>query len=342
MPNLIINGSHLGVRREARRLILQRPKDDLHEAKSLTVPLTDVERVTVVGHPGIPVSVFQRLMRENIPVSFVSEKGRFYGTLHTDSDLNAARRILQYDQYNQPEARLKCARKIITSKLRNQRRVLQRLAANRALTERVKQVSALDQLKQYRRQAGQAGSLDTLRGIEGQAAALYFDRLARFFPENTPFNGRSRRPPRDPANALLSWTYTIVRSEIDVALRLHGLDPGLGCLHEISPGTPALSLDLLEPLRAPVCDLLVLSIFNHSILKPNDFHRTVEDGGTYLNEDAKKQFFFTYESHITRKFKMEPGANHTDLRQQLTRHVWTTLRLLENPDDPSAKFFHMP
>ncbi len=125
-------------------------------------------------------------------------------------------------------------------------------------------------------------------------------------------------------------------------MRLHGLDPCLGWLHEVSPGTPSLSLDLLEPLRAPVCDLLVLSLLNHSILTKKDFHKNIDDGGTYLNEAARKQFFFSYESHMTRKFKLTSGGNHTDLRQQITQQVWTTLRLLENPEASDTPFFNMP
>jgi len=342
MPSLVLNGNHLNVRRESRRLILHRPTDDLHDGQSLTVPLADVDRVTIVGHPNVPVSVFQRLMRESIPVSFVSEKGHWYGTLHSDGDLNAARRILQYEQQSRPTERLKCARKIISSKIRNQRRVLQRLAANRSEKERVEQAQTIQQLHQLDRHAQHSETSDILRGIEGVAAAEYFGRLADFFPTNIPFNGRNRRPPRDAANALLSWTYTIVRSEIDTALRIHGLDPSLGWLHATSPNTPALSLDLLEPLRAPVCDLLVLSLLNHSILTKKDFHQSAEDGGTYLNESARKQFFFSYESHMTRKFKLKAGANHTDLRQQITQQVWTTLRLLENPESPDLNFFRMP
>lgn len=342
MPSLVLNGNHLAARRESRRLILRRAGDDLVAAASLSVPLTDVDRATVVGHPHIPVSVLQRLMKEGIPVAFISEKGYWYGTLHPDGDRNAARRLMQYRQQDRPEARLACTKKIIHAKIRNQRRALQRLAANRNQSKASAHLDTLEMLKQLTRKAGQAVDLDELRGTEGFAAARYFQQLAPFFPENTPFSGRSRRPPRDAANALLSWTYTIVLSEVDTALRLQGLDPCLGWLHETSAGTPALALDLLEPLRAPVCDLLVLNLLNHAILKPEDFHISADDGDTYLNETARKKFFVHYESHMQRKFKPAPNAPHTDLRQCITRQVWTTLRLLENPEHPDANLFLMP
>lgn len=342
MPSLILNGARVRARRESRRLILSRDADDMEKHRTLAVPLADVDRATIVGHPAVPVSVLQCLMREQIPVAFISEKGRWYGTLHPDGDRNAARRLLQYQQQGQRTDRLVCARRIIAAKIRNQRRALQRLGANRNEARASAQYDALEVLKQYARKAKKAESPEGLRGIEGMAAARYFERLSVYFPENVPFNGRSRRPPRDAANALMSWTYTIVLSEIDAALRIQGLDPCLGWLHELSSGTPALALDLLEPLRAPVCDLLVLNLLNHKILGPSHFHVSSDDGGTYLNEDARRIFFVHYESHMQRKFKPAPDKNHIDLRQAMTRQVWAVLRLLENPHDESVAFFQMP
>ena len=122
------------------------------------------------------------------------------------------------------------------------------------------------------------------------AAVKYFQRLSAFFPAEIPFTQRTRRPPKDAANALLSWTYTIVRSEVDVALRTQGLDPALGWLHELSSGRPALSLDLLEPLRAPVCDLLTLNLLNHKTLQAEHSRTDLDNGGTYLTEAGRKKF----------------------------------------------------
>jgi CRISPR-associated protein Cas1 len=342
MPTLVFNGNRVTARRESRRIVLCRAGDDRGDGQTLTVPITDVDRATVVGHPQVSVSVLQALMKEGIPVSFVSEKGHWYGTLHPDGDRNAARRVLQYRQQGLPEVRLACACKVVKAKIRNQRRALQRLGANRNEARASVHLDTLEQLKQLGRSAGQAADTATLRGIEGIAAAKYFDRLSVFFPPAVPFERRSRRPPRDAANALLSWTYTIVLGEVDAALRQQGLDPCLGWLHEVSAGTPSLALDLLEPLRAPVCDLLVLNLLNHSILTEADFHTNADDGGTYLNEDARKKFFVHYEAHMQRKFKPAPGEPHTDLRQSIARQNWTVLRLLEDPRHPEAELFRMP
>jgi CRISPR-associated protein Cas1 len=342
MPGLILNGSRIAVERESRRLILRRQTEDQTPDRTLEVPLLDVERVTVVGHPHLPVATLQTLLHENIPVSFVTETGRWLGHLSPGGDCNAARRILQYEQHQQPQHRLQIAQRIIEAKITNSRRVLQRLAANRKETHLFRHLQILGELRQYRRKCRQTASLEELRGIEGVAAARYFERLANFFPAETPFQGRNRRPPKDPANALLSWTYTILLSEIQAGVQIHGLDPALGCLHEIAPGSPSLALDLLEPLRAPVCDLLVLNILNHRLLTAKDFFRSAEDGGCYLREESRKKFFIAYESAMQRKFQLERGGNHTDFRQILRSQIFHYLRCLEEPDNPAGDFFYMP
>lgn len=342
MPGLILNGSRITVERESRRLILRRQTDDSAPAQTLQVPLLDVDRVTVIGHPHLSVSTLQTLLHDNIPVSFITESGRWLGHLSPCGDCNAARRILQYEQHKQPENRLKIAQRIIEAKITNSRRVLQRLAANRKETHLLSHLRILAELRQYRRKSRQTLNLEELRGIEGIAAARYFERLADFFPAEVPFQGRNRRPPKDPANALLSWTYTILLSEIQTEVQIHGLDPALGCLHETAPGAPSLALDLLEPLRAPVCDLLVLNILNHRILTAKDFFRSAEDGGCYLREDSRKKFFVAYESSMQRKFQTERGGNHTDFRQIIRSQLFHYLRCLEDPENPAGDFFYMP
>lgn len=340
MPSLILNGNRIAARRKSRRLVIRREDDRQEERASVEVHLGEVERATVIGHPSVTICALQGLMKEGIPVSFISERGHWYGTLHPDGDRNAARRIAQYRQHEEPVARLVCAKKLLQAKLRNQRRVLQRLAANRRRTGDPQ--VALAALQHALQTADSAPDRATLRGIEGLAAAHYFARLAAFFPEEIPFERRTRRPPKNAANALLSWTYTIVLSEIDTALRIHGLDPCIGWQHELANGRPALALDLLEPLRAPVCDLFVLNLLNHGILQNKHFHHRFDDGGTYLNEEARKIFFTHYETHMTRKFKLPSAPNHTNLRHCIEQQVFDTLHLLENPHATQNPFFSMP
>lgn len=254
---------------------------------------------------------------------------------------NALRRVRQYEATSNAELRRRVASALVEAKIRNSRRVLQRLSASRGESAATAQKNASEALLRLRKSVRRGCfDLDSLRGMEGMAAACYFKRLADFFPEEAPFRERSRRPPLDAANALLSWTYSIVLGEIDACVRLHGLDPGIGFLHALEFSMPSLALDLLEPLRAPLCDSLALALLNRSILRKEHFRVSEEDGGTYLSDEGKPLFFMAYERAMTRKFVCRRGEPRVDFRRVLERQVCSVVRILEGGAD--ADFFVMP
>lgn len=341
MPTLALTGDRLCVNLESRHLQVTRRSEGEASSRDVTrIPLHDVDRVAVMGRPDVTVPVLQRLMKLGVPVFFLSHYGRWIGTLTPDNNLNAARRILQYEKSRDRAFSLGVARKLVAAKIANSRRVLQRLASNRqvAATRDIQGVTA--RLRELAGSAMNARSHEVLRGCEGMAAGIYFDRLGGFFPAAFPFKGRNRRPPKDPANALLSFAYTLVQAEIDGCVRAHGLDACIGFLHELSIGTPSLTVDLLEPLRAPVCDLMVLNMLNHGQFKENDFDFDSENNGVYLNEDGRRKFFQTYENAMTRKFAPAKDEPHTDFRQVIDRQVCSVIRALEGEAD--YHFFRMP
>ena len=341
MPSLVINGETVSVRLESRHveLIKRDPEDPKAAFIKKKVPLFDVERVVIIGRPGVSIPVLQRLMFMGIPTYFVTSKGRWIGSLTPDNNMNAARRIHQYKLASDKDLSLRIAKKLVYAKIRNSRRVLQRLAANRKQSFDPEQEKTTKALKKYSRRALLVDNLDSLRGYEGISAATYFSQLASFFPENIPFEERSTRPPKNAANAIMSWTYTIVLGEVEAAVRSHGLDTCIGFLHEVSHGTPSLALDLLEPLRAPLCDLLVMNMLNHNILTDESFEFNAEDGGTYLVDDAKKNFFFSYEMAMNRKFTLKKEDSHTDFRKIIDNSVINILKAMEGKD---FQFFIMP
>lgn len=331
MPSLVLTSDTLSVRLQSRRLEVLRHNHTKRDAVTTRteVPLFDLDRVVIIGQPSVTIPVLTELMDLGIPCFFLTAHGRWRGALCPDRNLNAARRIRQYEQATEPAFGLLVARRLVYAKIRNSRRVLQRLAANRELTDTPEHEAVCDELKQLTQCASEAETLGELRGFEGLAAARYFRRLGAFFPESAPFHERSRRPPRDAANALLSWTYTLLLGEVEGAIRCHGLDAAVGVLHEDTLNTPSLALDLIEPLRPAIADLLVLGILNHSILRPEHFEYHAEDGGTYLTEEARKPFFIAYEQAMTRRFVPEKGGEHTDFRQVIGTQVCVYLRALE-------------
>ena len=341
MPPLILTGDTVSVRLESRHLeVIRIVQDGQKPDMRLRVPLVDIDRVVIVGRPNISIPVLQRLMFDGIPAFFLTARGRWVGALAPDNNRNAARRIRQYEISGDQLMALRVARKIVCAKVRNSRRVLQRLSSNRQESDDPVQQQVNQQLNDLAGQALTAESLEELRGLEGLAAARYFARLGQFFPENVPFNGRNRQPPRDPANALLSWTYTILLGEVEGAVRSHGLDACIGFLHAVSHGAPSLALDLLEPLRGPVCDLLALNLLNHKVLTDENFRYNSMDDGFYLKEDSHRAFFIGYENAMTRKFSAAKGEAHTDFRRVIDDSVVAILRAMEGRED--FEFFLMP
>ncbi len=343
MPTLIIDGECLSVHAESKKLHIIRNSFDEEgnrTKKTTDVPLHDIERVVVVGRPAITIPVLQKLMYNRIPCYFVTTKNRWVGSMQPDGNKDAARRIRQYEVSSDTALRLKIASRLMAAKITNSRRVLQRLAANRAESFDYEQKTVCQELKSLANRSGQVSNLDELRGVEGLAAALYFKRLSKFFPQDIPFTVRSRRPPKDPANAILSWTYTIALGEVECAIRSRGLDPCIGFFHEISHGAPCLALDLLEPLRAPLCDLLTLNLLNHNILTDESFEYRSEEGGYFLKQSSHKDFFMGYERAMMRRFKLAKGESHTDFRRVIHDMVNDVLNAINGEDN--YKFFRMP
>ncbi|GAB4246404.1 MAG: CRISPR-associated endonuclease Cas1 [Acidobacteriota bacterium] len=342
MASLVISGEVITVRLISKHVEVIRWVERGREAEArLRIPLVDVERVVIIGRPSVSYPTLAMFLRLGIPCYLLTRKGRWLGALTPDKNLNGARRIRQYEVGRDEALQLRVARKLVHAKLRNSRRVLQRLSANRGESHLPSQKEADATLNDLAERALRAEGLDELRGYEGMGAGKYFARLGRFFPAEIPFRGRSRRPPKDPANALLSWTYTVLLGEVDGAVRKHGLDPAIGFLHGLRHGAPALALDLLEPLRAPICDLLVLNILNHKILGEGDFRFDAEDGGFYLREEARRPFFQSYEAAMNRKFTPAKGDAHTDFRRVIDDQVVEILRVLEDPGY-EPEFFLMP
>ncbi len=340
MPTLYLNGYNTEARLSNRGIQVIKKSVTGNKTQRMMVPLYDLDQVVIAGRPYVTLSVIQRLAGEGIPVMFVSSRGRWLGGLYPNKNGHALRRIRQYQLAHDSDLALEISRALIMAKIWNSRRVLQRLSANRDESRLREQTDVSDSLSQLAFKVKNGTNKEQIVGYEGVASAMYFRRLGDFFPEDIPYRGRSRRPPRDAANALMSWTYTILLGEIDTAVRSAGLDPCIGFIHEIAYGRPSLSLDLLEPFRAPVCDLLTLQILNHRILKIDDFEIRDADGGTYLKKEARKAFFVEYERAVDRHFSAEKGGAHTSFRRLIRDAVQNVLKAMERKHD--YRFFKMP
>jgi CRISPR-associated endonuclease Cas1 len=275
------------------------------------VPLAEIERVIVGTTVSLSTPALVALLSRNVPVVFFGGKQAPAG-IGMSARRNTAPLMAQLDTHRDGAARLAGARALIVAKVLNMRRVLQRMSANRE-----RECAGASLLGDLAREAERAASLDSLRGIEGAASGCYFAVLDEFFPPRLPFERRSRRPPHNPANALLSYFYTLLCSEITALLLAHGLEPCWGFLHETDDYKPALALDLMEPYRAPLCDALVLDLFNHNRLSPDDFHTGEDGSGFYLNNDARRRVHVAWEERLEREFRSEQTKMRTTPRRTM-------------------------
>ena len=223
---------------------------------------------------------------------------------------------------------LQLARQMISAKIANSRRTLQRLSADRHMS--LAGDNEWLRLVQLGGEISSVLALDTARGIEGCAANAYFKLLARFFPEDAPFEGRSRRPPRNPANALISFTYSLLAGVFTSAIRAHGLDVAGGFFHRGVDRSPALALDLMEPFRPAWADRFVLNLLNHRRVRCRDHFEGSPDTGFYLTDEGRRIVFIAFDEMMERRVETGPGK--ISLRQIVDKEVCKFIGMIEGDE----------
>lgn len=260
------------------------------------VRMGEICQVNVMGNVQISTQAIQALCEAEVPICYFSMGGWFYGITTGLNQKNVFLRRSQFRLSDQEYFSLAVARRLTAGKIRNQRTLLQR---NHVEPKRV----TLDGLKQMSDRAETATRLDELLGIEGNAARLYFGEFSgmikpdeeRGDASEVPFDfeGRNRRPPRDPVNALLSLAYSLLAKDLTVACFAVGFDPYIGFYHQPRFGRPALALDLMEPFRPLIADSAVLTAINTGMVTTKDFVRV--GGSVALTASGRKGFFRAYE-----------------------------------------------
>ena len=260
------------------------------EHEKLCVPALTIDSIVCFGKMTVSTPLLQYCAEHGISVTFVTETGRFMGRFYGSVSGNVLLRKRQYESLNEDTFCKQLVRSVLLAKLRNCKLVLIR-AARSAKNEEVGQAltEGVAQLGQAVEKLLLCEDVDSMRGIEGAAATVYFSRLDNMLwsnPGGFRFESRSRRPPRNEVNAALSFTYMLLTSQIQSAMETVGLDPAAGYLHTLRPGRPSFALDLIEELRAPLCDRFVISLFNKGQLSASDFEKNEE--AVYLNERGRR------------------------------------------------------
>jgi len=281
---LILDRRDTLVRLEGRALRVEQPDGVLQR-----VPLGMLGMVVVHGAPAVTCDVWRELSERGIPAVLVPARGKG-GVAWLGSGLSNTIQLRrqQHQRAGDPVATLVIARQLIRMKLRYQRQLATSVAAWEALPDAPPIQELLTAFDDKLVGLTSAADVSAVMGFEGAAAAAWYSWLTTYLPGTWGFSGRNRRPPRDPVNALLSLSYTLLGGEMHGAVQVAGLDPALGFLHGVVPGRESLVLDLIEPLR-PGVDAFVLSLLDR-VLTPRHFTNQAEQG-CRLNKDGRGLFY---------------------------------------------------
>lgn len=300
----------------------------------LRVPLHNLDGIVCFGYDTVAsASLMAGCTQAGVSLSFHSPHGKFLAAANGFTSGNILLRREQYRRADSEPASLAIARNIVSAKIANSRNILQRAArdhGDKDATRAFELSQAVDFLDRRIGLASRTTSLESLRGVEGDSASAYFAALPRLLTNHDPaisFDSRSRRPPLDPVNALLSFLYSLLMHDCRSALESCGLDAQCGFLHRDRPGRPSLALDLMEEFRAFLADRVALSLFNRRQIQSSDF-RHEDAGGVFLKEDARKTVLTAWQERksdeVTHPFleeKMTVGLLPHIQARLLARHI---------------------
>jgi CRISPR-associated protein Cas1 len=268
------------------------------EEVKLRIPIHNLEGIVCFGYTGASPALMHLCAERGVALSFLSESGRFLARVSGGVHGNVLLRRRQYRLADSPDEALAVARNFVLGKMGNCRRILQRFLRDHGERGDSPRIQAgIEALTGQMQKAAGCPRLETLRGIEGEGARKYygvFDELILESKEVFRFSGRSRRPPRDPVNALLSFLYTLLAHDCAAALETVGLDPQVGFLHRERPGRPSLALDLMEEMRPYLVDRLVLSLINTRQIGSGSFVLK-ESGGVLMTDEARKEIIAAWQ-----------------------------------------------
>ncbi len=321
MPTLYLTEDYSLVRRDTEDcLLIQVPEKRgeggvvVSAAYKKRIPLHKVEDVVVMGEITLTASAVHMLMERNVEIHFLNYNGQFKGRLSPPLSKNSLLRLAQHQAHHNIAKRAELARRFAIGKLTNQRTMLQRSHRRQPdaeLQQRIDQIAIITRKLAALSTDGEATRLlangdtgiegtpiETILGLEGTGSAAYFHCFGKLLSDQQqwPFAGRVKRPPTDAVNALLSYGYAILTSQVASAVQMVGFDQFVGYLHSSTYGRPALALDLMEEFRPVIVDSVVLTLLNNRMLTPDDF--IVELGAYRLKKEPRKVFLTRFEERL--------------------------------------------
>ncbi|MGH2568417.1 MAG: type I-C CRISPR-associated endonuclease Cas1c [Bacteroidota bacterium] len=325
LNTLYITSDDAFVRKERETFVVEANNEKVFQA-----PVHSIENIVCFGFKPLTPALMAFCAENNVGISYLSENGKFLARVYGAQKGNVLLRKTQYALADNEIESLKIARPIIAAKVANYRNLLLRHQRNHPDDCPDTVVSAAAIMGNRLTEIQKAESLNELRGHEGECATVYFGVLSSLITaqqEDFIFSQRSKRPPLDPANALLSFLYSILANDVRSALETTGLDPQVGFLHQLRSGRPSLALDVMEEFRAYLGDRVMLNLINLKQVTKKDFEIR-ESGEVRMSDDARKTVITAYQKRkqeeITHPFlgeKMTIGLLPHIQSQLLARYL---------------------
>ena len=325
LNTLYITSDEAFVRKERETFVVE-----VSNAKVFQAPIHSIENIVCFGFKALTPALMAFCAENNVGVSYLSEHGKFLARVQGAQQGNVLLRRTQYTVADNEIESLKIARPIIAAKVSNYRSLLMRHERNHPDDCPDTVVSAAATMGNRLADIQKVESLNELRGHEGECATIYFGVLSSLITaqkEDFTFSTRSKRPPLDRANTLLSFLYAILANDVRSAVETTGMDPQVGFLHQMRPGRPSLALDIMEEFRAYLGDRVMLNLINLKQVSGKDFEIR-ESGEVRMSDEARKTVLTAYQKRkqeeITHPFlgeKMTVGLMPHIQAQLLARYL---------------------
>lgn len=291
-----------------------------------TEPIETIEGIVLKESSLISSKTISQLLKRNIPITYINNSGQYLGGFTNNKiDINK-----QVNQFRCKENNLFClefAKKIITSKIKNEIVILRRY--DKFKQNKIKDI--IFSLNRYISKIQTCSTINEILGFEGTSAKLYFSGLSILVNDDFKFDKRSKRPPKDPFNALMSYGYSLLYNEIVIALTQVGLNTHAGFIHQNKQGHAALASDLMEQWRSPIIDSLIMKLINNNLISISDFTLNEDTGGYYLSRKANNYFIKYYEEKLRSKNNYFKHAKHPlTFRQSIFFNIYELVKCLES------------
>ncbi len=293
LNTLYITNPDVYLGRDGLNIVIRSDEEVLHRS-----PIQNYENIICFNYTGMSPALMALCDEHNVSVSFMTRSGKLRGRLDGNISGNVFLRREQFRIADDEERAFMFAKNFINAKLYNSVKVIQRALRENRVGDNEKMRIALEKMKASKSKIKDTKSPEELLGVEGDISHSYFSVFDAMILKNKnefKFNSRNRRPPLDPVNAMLSFTYSLVRILVENALKTVGLDPYVGFFHRDRPGRAGLALDMMEELRAYMADRLVLSSINLGQINASDFH-IKENDAVLFTETGMKKFLTIWQS----------------------------------------------